>query len=237
VIYIGTSGVTRPHTFRDESGHLTGYDIEVARLLEKHMDGYRFEFIIVPFSELFLGIDSGRFDMVVNNLGRNAEREASYLFGERGYVYTESLLVVRGDDPRTRIEEFQGGVMGALPPGNWFTNLLIQANETLDNPFTIEYYEDYNLMSIDIDNGRLDGTLNSAVIVAWTARALGLNLKTVGEPFTQGPSYWITRRDAGGEALKAKLDAAMEIIVADGSLLALSMEWFGADWTRPRSDY
>ena len=53
-----------------------------------------------------------------------------------------------------------------------------------------------------------------------------------GDLLAKVPSYFVFRKDAKGEALKAKVDAALTALKADGSLSKLSQQWFGQDYTQ-----
>jgi L-cystine transport system substrate-binding protein len=233
IVYIGTSAATRPHTFMDDDGNLTGYDIEVMRLLEAKIPDIKFEYVITPTAEVWLGLDAGRVDIGVNNFAKNPARVEKYLFGEKGYIYVETYLVVHSNDSRTSLDQFEGAVLGGQPPGNWFTNIMIDYNEANGEPYTMQFYDDYPTLFTDIHLGRVDATINDSTIVAFNAQALGLNIKYVGEVLDSDYSYWVMRQDEKGHELKAKLDKAMDEIIADGSLLRLSMEWFDADFTKP----
>jgi len=64
------------------------------------------------------------------------------------------------------------------------------------------------------------------------AEKLGLPVEATGDLLTKVPSYLVFRKDAKGEALKAKIDAALKQLKADGSLAKLSQQWFGQDYTQ-----
>ncbi|TKV25693.1 transporter substrate-binding domain-containing protein, partial [Citrobacter sp. TBCS-11] len=53
-------GATKPFTYSDSQGNLTGYDIEVARAVFKKLPQYTVKFQATDFSGIAPGIDSGR---------------------------------------------------------------------------------------------------------------------------------------------------------------------------------
>jgi L-cystine transport system substrate-binding protein len=233
VVYVGTMGTMLPFTYYDDDNNLTGYDVEVVRLLGSKIPGVTFEFITSPWDSLFLGLDSKRYDMVANQIAKSPEREEKYLFPDKGYVYVETQLVVHADDnTRKSLDDFAGETLGGIT-GDYFTEMMEEYNDEHGNPYKMQYYgEDYTSIFIDLDVGRIAGTLNDSIVVGRTAMELGLKIKCVGEVLEESYSYFCFRNDEVGRDLKAKVDQAMNDVIADGSLAKLSIEWFGGDHTK-----
>ncbi|MCL2548094.1 MAG: transporter substrate-binding domain-containing protein [Symbiobacteriaceae bacterium] len=231
-IKVGTMGTYSPFTFLDEAGKLTGYDIEVLRLLDERIPEIEFEFITASWEALFAGLDSDKFDLVANQIAKNPEREAKYLFPDQGYIFVQTQLVVHADDnERTSLADFAGAELGGVT-GDYFSEMLEEYNDAHGNPFTMRYYgEEYVDIFMDIDNGRVAATVNDNAVVASYAQTLGLKIKCVGEVLEASASFFVVRQDAGGQELKALIDKAMDEVIADGSLAALCIEWFGEDYT------
>ena len=82
VVRVGTEGTYPPFTFEDpDTGDLTGYDVDVVKAVAKEA-GWRLEFATSPFDAIFGSLDSGRIDVVANQITINPAREARYLFSE-----------------------------------------------------------------------------------------------------------------------------------------------------------
>lgn len=64
-VVIATDGATKPFTYSDSQGNLTGYDIEVARAVFKKLPQYKVKFQVTDFSGISPGIDSGRYKWVL----------------------------------------------------------------------------------------------------------------------------------------------------------------------------
>ena len=232
-IKVGTMGTYSPFTYNDENENLTGYDIEVLRLLDEKIPEIRFEFIQAPWEALFAGLDSDKFDMLANQISWSPERDEKYLFTDKGYIYVQTKLVVHSDDnARTSLADFKGEIMGGIT-GDAFTEIMEDYNKKNGNPFTIQYYgEEYVDIFMDIDAGRVAGTVNDTIVVPDQAKMLGLRVKCVGEILEASPSYYVFRKDSGGRELKSLMDKAMNEAIADGSLSALCVKWFGEDFTK-----
>ena len=233
VVKVGTMGTYSPFSYNDENGNLTGYDIEVLRLLEKKIPEIQFEFIQAPWEALFAGLDSDKFDLLANQISWSPERDEKYLFTSKGYIYVQTKLVVRSDDDtRTSLADFKGEVLGGIT-GDAFTEIMEKYNGEHGNPFTIQYYgEEYVDIFMDIDAGRVAGTVNDTIVVPDQAKTLGLRIKCVGDVLEASPSYYVFRKDSGGQELKLLIDKAMDEAIADGSLSELCVKWFGEDYTK-----
>lgn len=66
-VVVATAGNIRPFSYQD-NGKLTGYDIEVIRAASKYIKGYDISFKITAWDSIFVGMDSGKFQIAANNL-------------------------------------------------------------------------------------------------------------------------------------------------------------------------
>ena len=64
-LVVGTEGTYPPFTFHDETGKLTGFDVEIAQEVAKRL-GVEAEFLETQWDAMFAGLDAERFDMVAN---------------------------------------------------------------------------------------------------------------------------------------------------------------------------
>ncbi|MBN9613398.1 MAG: transporter substrate-binding domain-containing protein, partial [Actinobacteria bacterium] len=81
-LLVATGASPKPYTYLDENDKLTGYDIELLRLIDKKLPDIAFDFEVADFPALFAGLDSGRFNVVANNLSATDERRQKYDFSD-----------------------------------------------------------------------------------------------------------------------------------------------------------
>ena len=74
-ITIACEGTYSPWNYEDENGQLTGYDIEVAAAVCEKL-GIEARFVTDLWDGLFAGLQSGRFDLVINGVDITEERQA-----------------------------------------------------------------------------------------------------------------------------------------------------------------
>jgi L-cystine transport system substrate-binding protein len=233
VVKVGTMGTYEPFTYVDKDNNLTGYDIEVLRLIEKTDPSLKFEFVTGPWDSLFSGLDADKFQMLANQITSNPDREAKYLLTDNTYALCVSQLIVKkGRTDIQSLQDLKGKKIGTTV-GDSFTRVLEDWNEANGKILDIVYYEeDITTILQDIASGRIDATLNDPIMAAEKAKAQNLDVEPVGERIAADPTHFIFKKDETGELLKSKVDAALAKLKDDGSLSKLSVEWFGVDYSK-----
>ncbi len=233
VVKVGTMGTYEPFSYVDGSNNLTGYDIEVLRLIEKVDPSLKFEFISGPWDSLFPGLDADKFQLLANQITSNPDRVANYLLTDNTYALCVSQLIVKkGRNDIQSLNDLKGKKIGTTV-GDSFTRILEDWNNTNGKILDIVYYEeDVTTLLQDIVNGRIDATLNDPIMAVAKAEAQNLDVEPAGERVAADPTHFIIKKGTEGEALKKKVDAALEKLHEDGSLSKLSIEWFGVDYSK-----
>lgn len=231
-VQVGTMGTYSPYSFEDESGKLTGYDLEVLRKVEEVDPSLHFEFVAGAWESLFVGLDADKFQMLANQITSNDERQEKYYLTENTYYNCVAQIIVKkGRTDIQSLEDLKGKKIG-LTVGDSFTLLVEEWNKKHDNILTIEYYsEDISTILQDIANGRVDATVNDPAVAIDKAETQGLEVEPVGERLSSDPTYFIFKKDEKGKELRDKVDAALAKLIENGELSKLSKEWFGADYT------
>jgi L-cystine transport system substrate-binding protein len=232
-VRVGTEGTYAPFTYQDDSGKLTGYDIEVLRLVETKVPNLTFEFVPQPWDSMFLGLEAGKYDVVANEISKTPEREAKFLFSDVAYFHSGSAIIIKkGVTGIHSLDDLKGKVVGA-GTGSEHTKLVEDYLAAHPGAFEIRYYDgNVTPVLLDIAEGRIDAHVNDPIVAKDHADKLGLAVEATGDLLAKVPSYFVFSKDAKGEALKAKIDAALTGLKADGSLAKLSQQWFGHDYTQ-----
>jgi len=229
---VGTEGVYAPFTFQDANGQLTGYDVEAVREIARRA-GLDAVFFPTPWDSIFLGLESRKYDLVANQIGKTPEREKKYLFTD-DYLVSGAQIIVKADRAGTfKGLESLAGLKVGTGVGSNYSKLLEAFNASHSPGIEIKYYEG-NLTTVlqDIVTGRLDATVNDRLTVGYNVKNLGLPVKPVGAPIALVPSHFVVRKGPQGQALVKRLNEAIAALKQDGTLAKLSVKWFGADYTR-----
>lgn len=234
-IKVGTMGTYHPFSFEGEDGELTGYDLEVLRLVEEVDPTLKFEFIAGPWDSLFVGLDADKFQLLANQITHTDEREANYTLSTNQYFTSVSQIIVSQDNEEvTSLNDLVGKKIG-LTIGDAHTFVVEDWNAANGEIITdsIQYYEqDVTTILQDVASGRIAATVNDPIVAQEKAEVQGLEIKVVGDRLKEKPTYFIAKQDEEGKALIAKIDAALEQLIADGKLTELSLEYFGEDYSK-----
>ena len=76
---VATAGDIKPFSY-ENGGKLTGYDIEVLKAADKYMTNYRFSFKKTAWESIFVGLDSGHYQVAANNLSYTEARATKYRY-------------------------------------------------------------------------------------------------------------------------------------------------------------
>lgn len=219
-LVVGTEGAYAPFSFHDESGKLTGYDVEVIREVAKRLN-VSLKFEETQWDAMFAGLNSQRFDLIANLVGITPERLQKYEFSEP-YIYSGAVIVARADDDRIKnIEDIAG---------------LDSAQSLTSNFGDLARSFDVNIVGVDglaqslelIKQNRADITVNDYLAVLDYFKQQGNEgLKIVlpaAEKLASGFMF-----NQGNEAAIAKVNKTLDEMRQDGTLQRLGEQWFGED--------
>ena len=106
-LIVGTEGTYAPFSFHDESGKLTGFDVEIAQEVANRL-GVEAEFLETQWDAMFAGLDAKRFDMVANQVGIKPERQEKYAFSDP-YITSKAVLITHeSNDIVKSFEDIKG---------------------------------------------------------------------------------------------------------------------------------
>ena len=220
VIRIGTEGTYAPYTFHDKSGKLTGFDVEIAEEIAKRL-GVKPEFIEAKWDGMFAGLDAKRFDMIVNEVAINSDRQLKYDFSEP-YIISKAVLIVNSDE--STIKSFED-LKGKKSAQSLTSNLakIAEANGAL-----IEPVESFNQAIDLLISKRVDAVVNDNLsYLDLKKQKPDLAIKVVDEVGDAQPNAIMFQK--GNKELVDSVNKALADMKADGTFLKISEKWFGTD--------
>ncbi|MBP3521100.1 MAG: transporter substrate-binding domain-containing protein [Oscillospiraceae bacterium] len=110
-IVIAMEGTWSPWTYHDDSGELVGFDTEVGQAIAEKL-GVKATFVEGGWDGLLAGLESGRYDLMINGVNVTEDRAEVYDFSEP-YAYDRMAVIVRGDDDRIQSMEDLDGMTTA----------------------------------------------------------------------------------------------------------------------------
>lgn len=225
VLRVAIEGTYPPFNFKDpRSGQLTGFDVELARLVGARL-GVRVQFLIVEWSAVLPAVSSGKVDAAVGQVIITPAREQAFDFSTP-YTYSYSQLIVRQNERANyaTLADLKGRIVG-VHQGSVYEQRALAAPgvKVMSYPAAPEKLQ-------DLAFGRLDAVLDDSLMVTYL-------LKTAQLPIKAGPRLDPVER-AGvvmpkdSPQMKRAVDAILAQVRAEGKLQELSMKWFGHDASR-----
>lgn len=224
-LVIGIEGTYPPFTYHNDDGSLAGLDVGLGTALAEKL-GVEVEFQEAAWDSLLIGIDSGRFDTVINSVSITDERAEKYDFSDP-YYYEARRVVVRADDDSIQAPEDLNGKKIATNATNAF----------------LPWYEEQGAEIVGID------TSAEAIDLVLSGRAdfLGTNVPVLNAYLDEHPDAKDKLKEAfvipnsedviaipvrkGETEFLDAINAALAELRADGTLKAISEKYLGGDYT------
>jgi L-cystine ABC transporter, periplasmic L-cystine-binding protein len=222
-IVVGTEGTYAPFTYHDQSGKLTGYDVEVARAVAQKL-GVEIEFKETQWDAMLAGLKAGRFDMVANQVSLTTpERRATFDKSEN-YSWSGPMMLVRADNKTIKSLDDIKGLKAAQTLSSNYGEMAVAAKaevvpvDGMAQALTL------------VQQNRADFTLNdSLALLDYLKKNPDSGLKTAwkaGADDKLGSGLILNKGNT--EAL-AKINTAIDELQQDGTLKKLGEEFFGED--------
>lgn len=236
VVIVGTSGQTKPMDYFNDKNELTGFEIDVLKEIESRSNTITFQFETAEFASLFAGLDSKKFDLVVNNLGESGDRRKKYLFSLYPYIVTHNVLITKTDQPdNLTVADLKGKSIAVVPASPQSQFLESWNKENPDEAVAIQYVDsDPSQIIRDVYSGKFDATIYATTYVHDVEQTFGIQLKqhTIEneDQIRQPGSYFIFRKDE--LTLRNEMDEILAEMREDGTLTNISMKYLGQDDTQ-----
>ena len=222
-INVGTEGTYPPFTYHDESGKLTGYDVEVTRAVADKL-GVDVEFKETQWDAMLAGLKAGRFDIVANQVSLTTPERQATFDKSADYSYSGPMALTRQDDQRIKTLADVKGLSSAQSLSSNYGEMAEKAGAKI-----VPVDGMAQALAL-VQQGRADFTFNdslalldylkknpnSGLQVAWTAPAD----EKIGAGFIV---------NKGNDEALAKISGAVEELRADGTLKKLGEQFFGVD--------
>ncbi len=227
VLRIGLEGTYPPFDSRNAAGELEGFDVDVAKAVAAKL-GVKPQFIATEWSGILAGLQSGKFDVIVNQVTITPQRKEALDFSQP-YTYSAAQLIQRANDTRTfkSLGEFTGNKKLGVTLG---TNYDQMARAVPG--INVQTYPGAPEKLRDLASGRIDATLDDRLMLPYIIKTSQLPLRP-GAILKGGEQEMGIPFRKGNPQFAKAINDALNALEQDGTLKKISMHWFGADVTRP----
>ena len=160
-ITIAIGNAYKPFCYLNENEEPDGYEYDLFQLVaEKMSDKYDVEVVCDSWDNLFVGLESGKYDVVSHHMAYSDERAEKYTVSEESLMYFGSYRVIykAGRTDISDLDSLAGKNMANAPTDNIGKALVAYNEEHPDNPIVLqETYPSLEATIAGIENGLYDG--------------------------------------------------------------------------------
>lgn len=219
---VGCDDAFPPMGFIGDNGEITGFDIELAKLVAEKL-GVEAVPQAIDWSAKEMELSSGNIDVIWNGYTIDKERNEKVEF-TKPYLNNQQVLVVIAESPYQSKEDLIGKVVGAQVESAGLKAL--QADEEFSSSLAdLPEYDDYLYALLDLETSRLDAVAVDQILIGYTMQQQPGKYRILDEGLVD--EYYGIGCPKGGIALREAIDKALDELMEDGSIEALSVEWFG----------
>jgi polar amino acid transport system substrate-binding protein len=242
VIKVSTDANYAPQSFLNDKGELEGFDVSVAKEVAERL-GVKVQFVTPDWDLITSGNWGKRWDISIGSMTPTAERVKALHF-TMPYYSTPAQFAVHKDNTSIKsIKDLDGKRIGVGTETTYDRYL----NKDLELVGVKLKYLDWKASKVttyptdsnaieDIalgDGVRLDAVLTAKPTIFEAAKSGcggGCPIKMLGEPvYYEHLSVALDKSRPDSESLLKKLNEILSSMYKDGTLVALSMQFYGTD--------
>ncbi|MCA0997193.1 transporter substrate-binding domain-containing protein [Alloyangia pacifica] len=217
---VALDGTFAPHAMPSLSGGVEGFNVDLAAAIGEKL-GTEVDVTAAQFSGLIPALQAGTYDFLVAPTTVTEERASNLLFSE-GFMDTNfAFTVPAGTEAMEGLDAFKGKTI-AVNKGSVYESFLTEKAE--EYGWEVVAYGTNTDAVEAVATGRADANLAGATVSAWAAKQnprIDLSYE-----YPTGLVWAFPFRKDDVET-RNKIDAVLECLKTDGTMVALSEKWFG----------
>ncbi len=211
-----------PFVMQDGHGKLTGFTIELFRLIGDRM-GRSIVFTAASQPALFAGLADGTYDVLPGPIPATPDRASEVLLTE-GYLWSEFMFGARASEPVRSLADLRGRRLAVRADGPYEDWVEHNAGRY---GFSVVHAESGVEAATLVINRQADASLSGSPVQEYAASrnanfAAGLSL-----PETRTHESAAVRRS--DTELRDEMEDALRCLKSNGTVARLSKQWFGRE--------
>ena len=228
-IIVGLDDAFAPMGFKNESGEIVGFDVDLAKEVGQRLDK---EVIFQPidWSMKESELNSGNIDFIWNGYTITEERKEKVDFSE-AYLNNKQVIVTLVATDINSKSDLAGKKVGAQSESSAIEAMEkdMELYESFNGGEAITF-EDNNQALMDLEAGRIDAVVGDEILVRYYIKLKGEDkFKVLTEDFGS-EEYGVGIRKGDIETVEA-VNNAFEEMKKDGKMAEISQKWFCEDIT------
>lgn len=226
-LILGFDNTFVPMGFKDDSGEVVGFDIDLAKEVSKRIDK-EITFQPIDWSMKESELNSKKIDMIWNGYTITDERKEKVSF-TRPYLDNRQVIITLKDSAITAKADLTGKKVGAQNQSSAVD--AINKEEALLKSFAdgkVVTFETNNDALMDLEAKRIDAVVADEILARYYINKKGADKFNVLTEDFGSETYGVGVRKEDS-ALLEKINKAFDDMKADGTAKTISEKWFGED--------
>lgn len=226
-LILGFDDTFVPMGFKNDSGDIVGFDIDLANEVSKRINK-KITFQPIDWSMKESEINSKKIDMIWNGYSITDERKEKVSF-TRPYLDNRQVIITLADSKINSKADLKGAKVGAQNQSS-AVDAINAEPDTLKSfaDGKIYTYETNNDALMDLEAARVDAIVADEILVRYYINKKGADKYKILKDDFGSEAYGVGVRKEDNALLDA-LNKAFDDMKADGTAKTISEKWFGED--------
>ena len=219
-LLVGLEGTYPPFSFQGDDGKLTGFEVEFAQQLAKHL-GVEASLKPTKWDGMLASLDSKRIDVVINQVTISDERKKKYDFSTPYTISGIQALVKKGNEGTIKTADDLKGKKVAVEKG---TASHTYASKNLSDS-ELEVHDTITTAYESLEQKKVDAVIQDGPGANFYIKTTpDSNLEVVGDEFNQGQAPYCV---AVSKECKYydEINAAVKVLIKNGTTDELYAKW------------
>lgn len=226
-LVIGLDDTFVPMGFKDESGKLVGFDVELADAVAKKMNK-KIKFQPIDWSMKETELNNGNIDLIWNGYSITDERKEKVEFS-KAYLNNTQVIVTLADSNIKSKADLAGKKVGAQT-GSTAVDA-VEADGDIIKGFDggkLVTFDDNNSALMDLEAKRLDAIVVDEILARYYMKARGQEKYQILDENFGKEQYGVGIRKGDTKFVEA-FNKALDEVIADKTAGEISKKWFEQD--------
>ena len=224
-LILGLDDSFPPMGFRDENNEIVGFDIDLAEAVCEYL-GITLTKKPIEWSTMTMSINTGEIDVAWNGTSITPERLEAIDFTDP-YMNSTPIIVTLADSELATKDDLAGATVGIQAESSALESVEKEP-EVVESFAELRQYSTYVEAMTDLEIGRIDAVIIDSVAFYGDFQPNNPDAYKVLEgEFT--PEQYAVGVKKGADALREKLNEALQAVKDSGKATEISMKWFGED--------
>lgn len=227
-VVVGLDDTFAPMGFRNSSGTLVGFDVDLAKLVFAGLE-IEVRFQPIEWSAKVLELDAGNIDMIWNGLTITEPRRLEMLFSDP-YIANRQIILTRSNSTIRTIADLSGKKLGTQLSSA--SETIVKANPIFNALQQYVAFDTFDLAIAELRAGTLDAVVLDEILGRYIISQTPNTFRVATEDFgdeTYGIGFRLTNT-----TIRDIVNDTLFDLIESGAATSISQTWFAENVFLPR---